>query len=258
MELVYTIPAAIGLGALHALEPGHGKGVISAYLIAIRGKVKDAMFIGIISAITHTISIVILSLAASAMIQWLAPDQLIHWIELIAGILITLIGAKILYGHYYPRILSLGSLAYLQKDRLSEQCDHHHHHRHEHNHQHNHKHHHNQQNSHHEHDDEAPTSVLRLIVVGFFTGIIPCPSAVAIFLAAIAAGQIPLGIGLVSAFSLGSAITMCAVGILVVRIGRTIKHARSLNFARSLNMVSSLIIIGIGLLVTINAVGQFA
>ncbi|MBP1990037.1 HoxN/HupN/NixA family nickel/cobalt transporter [Paenibacillus eucommiae] len=257
MELVYTIPAAIGLGALHALEPGHGKGVISAYLIAIRGKIKDAMFIGIISAITHTISIVILSLAASAMIQWLAPDQLIHWIELIAGILITLIGAKILYGHYYPRILSLGSLAYLQKDRLSEQCDHHHHH-HNHENQKHHKHDHQSHHSHHQHADEAPTSILRLIVVGFFTGIIPCPSAVAIFLAAIAAGQIPLGIGLVSAFSLGSAITMCAVGILVVRIGRTIKNRGSLTFARSLNMVSSLIIIGIGLLVTINAVGQFA
>lgn len=28
MDLVYTIPAAIGLGALHSLEPGHGKGVI--------------------------------------------------------------------------------------------------------------------------------------------------------------------------------------------------------------------------------------
>lgn len=28
MDLSYTLPAVIGLGALHSLEPGHGKGVI--------------------------------------------------------------------------------------------------------------------------------------------------------------------------------------------------------------------------------------
>ena len=50
MDLVYTLPAVIGLGALHSLEPGHGKGVITAYLISSGAKIKDAVLIGLISA----------------------------------------------------------------------------------------------------------------------------------------------------------------------------------------------------------------
>ena len=41
MSFIYTFPAAIGLGALHSLKPGHGKGVISLpYFLG--SKIKDA------------------------------------------------------------------------------------------------------------------------------------------------------------------------------------------------------------------------
>lgn len=89
MELVYTVPAAIGLGALHALEPGHGKGVISAYLVATHGKIRDALLIGVISAVTHTFSIIFLSFIASSTLHQLAPEQTTKWIELLAGMLIV-------------------------------------------------------------------------------------------------------------------------------------------------------------------------
>jgi nickel/cobalt exporter len=239
MELAYTIPAVIGLGALHALEPGHGKGVITAYLVATRGKIKDALLIGVISAITHTISIVCLSLLASTAIHGLAPEHITHWIELIAGILIILIGAKILYGHYYPQMLSMGKISQLHDPHFADH-DHHDHHHH-----------------HHHHSHETPNSLYRLIVVGFFTGIIPCPSAVAIFLAAMTAEQIPLGLELVSAFSLGSAITMSAIGIMVVQVGSTVKNRKKVSFIRSLNVLSSVLIMGIGLFVTLQSIGYF-
>ena len=35
LGIVY-FPAAIALGALHALEPGHAKGLTAAYLIGIK------------------------------------------------------------------------------------------------------------------------------------------------------------------------------------------------------------------------------
>ena len=63
METMYLIPLAIGLGVLHSLEPGHGKGVVSAYLITHHAKVKDVIIVGIISAIAHTLSIVFLAVA---------------------------------------------------------------------------------------------------------------------------------------------------------------------------------------------------
>lgn len=233
MNLFLSIPAAIGLGALHSLEPGHGKGVISAYLITTRGNTKDAILLGFITAITHTFSIILLSLLTSSTLKLLAPASLIHWIELVSGILITFIGAKILYRHLRPRIISLGGLAH----KKQEVCEHHHH-------------------GHH-HAHETPTSLIRLISVGLLTGLIPCPSAMAIFLAALTADQIPLGVGLVAAFSLGSAITMSAIGILIIRAGESIKQMEKINFVRSLNFISSLLILGLGALVTLQSLLEF-
>lgn len=235
MNLFLSIPAAIGLGALHSLEPGHGKGVISAYLITTRGNTKDAVLLGFITAITHTLSIILLSLLTSSTLKLLAPDSLIHWIELVSGILITFIGAKILYRHLRPRIISLGGIAH----KKQEVCEHHHH------------------GHHHHHAHETPTSLIRLISVGLLTGLIPCPSAMAIFLAALTADQIPLGVALVAAFSLGSAITMSAIGILIIRAGESIKQLEKISFVRSLNFISSLLILGLGALVTLQSLLEF-
>jgi nickel/cobalt exporter len=233
MNLYLSIPAAIGLGALHSLEPGHGKGVISAYLITTRSNVKDALLLGFISAITHTSSIILLCLVTSSTVKLLAPESLIHWIELLSGIFITLIGTNILYRHLRPRILSMGKLS---QDQHINHENHHHHH--------------------HHHSNETPTSLSRMIIIGFLTGLIPCPSAIAIFLAAITADQIPLGVGLVAAFSLGSAITMSTIGILVVRAGVVIKKKEKIEFVRSLNFISSLLILVLGIVVTFQSLIQ--
>lgn len=55
------IPAAIVLGALHGLEPGHSKTMMAAFIVAIRGTVKQAMLLGISATISHTAIIWILA-----------------------------------------------------------------------------------------------------------------------------------------------------------------------------------------------------
>jgi nickel/cobalt exporter len=232
MELMLSIPAAIGLGALHSLEPGHGKGVISAYLIATRGKARDAVLLGLISAVTHTLSIVILSVAATSAVKLLAPDSLTRWLELLSGVLITIIGARILYRHVRPRIVSIGKLS-AKHDDIYE------HHHHEHHHLH--------------HNQGKPSSLAGIVTVGLLTGLIPCPSAMAIFLASLTADQISLGVVLVGAFSLGSAVTMSVIGVLIVHAGKTVKQMDRIGFVRSLNLLSSLLILGLGVVVTFQA-----
>lgn len=232
MDLMLSIPAAIGLGALHSLEPGHGKGAISAYLIATRGKTRDAVLLGLISAVTHTMSIVILSLAANSAIKLFAPDSLTHWLELLSGILITIIGARILYSHVRPRIVSMGKLSAKHRDVFE-----HHHHGHH----------------HHHHDHGQPSSLAGIVTVGLLTGLIPCPSALAIFLASLTADRIPLGLELVAAFSLGSAVTMSVIGILIVHAAKTVKRMERFGFVRSLNLLSSLLILSLGIVVTLQA-----
>lgn len=48
------IPSAIGLGALHGLEPGHSKTVMAAFIIAIRGTLTQAVLLGLAATISHT------------------------------------------------------------------------------------------------------------------------------------------------------------------------------------------------------------
>ena len=45
LSLAY-LPVAVGLGALHALEPGHSKTMIAAYLIGTKGTKRDALLLG--------------------------------------------------------------------------------------------------------------------------------------------------------------------------------------------------------------------
>jgi nickel/cobalt exporter len=48
------VPSAILLGALHGLEPGHSKTMMAAFIIAIRGTVLQATFLGLSATASHT------------------------------------------------------------------------------------------------------------------------------------------------------------------------------------------------------------
>lgn len=230
MDLLYTVPAAIGLGALHSLEPGHGKGVITAYLVSSRATLKDAIVLGLVSAIAHTLSIIILAFAGSAAVQSIVPEQLMHWIELLSGAAITVVGCRLLYQQFNPKVVVVGSIGHHHTER--DQHDHEHHHGH-----------------HHIHIDNVnatPSSPSRLFIVGFFTGLIPCPSALAILLAAISEDRIPSGMGLVAAFSAGSAIAMMTIGALVVKTGDSIKRLEKQRVVQLMSMYSSVLVLALG------------
>ncbi len=58
------IPAAILLGALHGLEPGHSKTMMAAFIVAVRGTIGQAVLLGLSAAISHSLIIWILAAAA--------------------------------------------------------------------------------------------------------------------------------------------------------------------------------------------------
>ncbi|KLU64883.1 nickel/cobalt efflux system RcnA [Desulfosporosinus acididurans] len=92
MDLSYTFPIVLGLGALHSLEPGHGKGLITAYLVSTGAKVKDAVMIGLVSALAHTLSIVLLVISTSSALKVIMPQNLTYWIQLLSGVGVIYIG----------------------------------------------------------------------------------------------------------------------------------------------------------------------
>ena len=53
---VGLILLAMAYGASHALAPGHGKTMVAAYLVGTRGKISDALILGLSTMFTHTIT----------------------------------------------------------------------------------------------------------------------------------------------------------------------------------------------------------
>jgi len=51
------LPAAVLLGALHGLEPGHSKTMMASFIISIRGTVAQAALLGLSAAFSHTLVI---------------------------------------------------------------------------------------------------------------------------------------------------------------------------------------------------------
>jgi hypothetical protein len=69
--ILIALAVAMGLGAFHALEPGHGKTVVAAYLVGTRGTAQHALWLGLIVTATHTAGVYLLgtvTLFASAYI----------------------------------------------------------------------------------------------------------------------------------------------------------------------------------------------
>lgn len=224
MDLAYTLPAVIGLGALHSLEPGHGKGVITAYLISSGAKIKDAVMIGLISAAAHTLSIGLLAVSASSTIKIFVPETLTYWFQFISGIIVIYIGLNMITQRIFEHHEAKNTLKHIHESHSSiGHCCHQHH-----------------------KQSVIPSSRLNLFLTGFFIGIVPCPSALAILLAAVSADKIPLGLGLVGAFSIGSAITMVSIAIVVVQAGHTIKKLEKWQVLNRLALVSSFLIIFLG------------
>jgi len=70
------LPVAVLLGAMHALEPGHAKSLMAAYIVAIRGTATQAVVLGISATVGHTIVVWALAIAALMLGQRYIVDRL--------------------------------------------------------------------------------------------------------------------------------------------------------------------------------------
>ena len=89
-------PTALLLGALHALEPGHAKTLTAAYLIGIKGTKKDALFLGLSVALTHSIVVIGISVLALWIGRESFTQDVTHWLQLGSGIIVIILGAWLL------------------------------------------------------------------------------------------------------------------------------------------------------------------
>ncbi|WP_242847176.1 sulfite exporter TauE/SafE family protein [Desulfosporosinus acididurans] len=118
--------------------------------------------------------------------------------------------------------------------------------------------HHHQKHCNHDEPISLKTgnSLRNLFLTGFFIGLVPCPSALAILLAAVSANRIPLGLSLVAAFSIGSALTMVTIGLLVVKASSSFKRLEKGWVINNLSMASSLLILFLGAAVMLQSINH--
>src|SRR5215831_2632155 len=90
------LPVAVALGALHALEPGHAKSLMAAYIISTRGTARQAVLLALSATVGHTIVVWVLALAALALGQDLISEQAEPWLTLLSGLLVILLAVRML------------------------------------------------------------------------------------------------------------------------------------------------------------------
>ena len=224
---------AFGLGAVHALSPGHGKTIVAAYLVGTRGTPKHAIFLGGMVTFTHTISVFFLGLTTLFLSQYVLPEKIYPVLGAISGLSIVWIGTTLFFkrlsaakrgGHHYNNPLV-----------------------------------HDHGDGHvHSHVPEGDVSMASLVALGASGGLVPCPSALVLLLSSVALGRVALGLTLLVAFSAGLAMVLMAIGLVVLYAKHLLpdsqKTARSPLF-RYVPVASAAVITCAGLLMTGVALG---
>jgi ABC-type nickel/cobalt efflux system permease component RcnA len=259
-SILLGVLAAFGLGAMHALSPGHGKTIVAAYLVGSRGTAKHALLLGLIVTFTHTVSVFLLGVGVLFFQKYVVPEQIIPVLGAVSGLSIVAIGGWLLYKR---------SAALAAPVSAPHHHDHGHSHDHSHDHPHDHHAHHHHPHPHtHTHTHGGSThshalpagkiTLASLIALGASGGLVPCPSALILLLSAIALGQTALGLLLLAGFSAGLAIVLMVVGGMVLYAKNLLPDSNSAKhhpFFRLVPVFSAVVVMMLGLMMTLAAIG---
>jgi len=235
-----ALAVATALGAFHALEPGHGKTVVAAYLVGSRGTAWHALVLGLVVTATHTAGVYLLGAVTLYASQYVVPERLYPWLGALSGLTIAGLGFMMFLRRYTAAMRPHG-----------------------HGHSHAHDHAHGPDGADHApgaHDHHHPppgeaVSLRQLVALGISGGIVPCPAALVVLLSAVALRRVAFGLLLILAFSVGLAVVLIAIGLLMVYAGRLMSRFRGdgVIITRWLPLTSSAIITLLGVALAIQA-----
>ena len=218
--VLLSLVLALFWGAAHALEPGHGKAIVAGYLVGSQGRPRDAVALGAIVTVSHTVGVFAFGLVTLGLSQYVVPEQLYPWLSLAAGLLVVSVGAGVLRSRLHELV-----------HRYLPEHEHDHSHAHE----------------------------RKLLGVGISGGIIPCPTALVVLLAAISLHRVGYGLVLILAFSVGLAVAVTSIGLFAVTARRAFAHAGFDGpLVRALPTVSALVVLALGVVMTARALPQLA
>jgi ABC-type nickel/cobalt efflux system permease component RcnA/hydrogenase/urease accessory protein HupE len=277
--MVAALTGSLIWGAGHALTPGHGKAIVAAYLVGARSTPWHAVYLGLTVTATHTLVVFALGLMTLFASHYILADQLYPWLALVSGLIIVAMGAGMATariqrlrrgdGHVHRRIAGhVGSHDH-EKGCPSDAG---HSHTHDHadignarhgDHRHDHSHGHGHSNNPHGHShlppgaEGTPVTWRSLLGLGISGGLLPCPAALVLLLAAVSLGRVGFGLVLVTVFSLGLAAVLVGVGLLFIKGGQLLARVPHLtSLGRWLPAFSALAIFAIGVVITLQAAAR--
>jgi ABC-type nickel/cobalt efflux system permease component RcnA len=271
--VVWALIAALILGAVHALSPGHGKTIVGAYLIGSRGTPRHALFLGFTVTVTHTIGVFALGFATLYASRFIVPERLFPILSLVSAVLVLGMGVVLLVQRslsakraLHPErgdglrdvvsdFVAIGPRTRASPLVLAPT------------HLHAHAHADGTMHSHgggrmHSHLPPGAAgeriSWRSLLTLGISGGLVPCPSAMVLLLAAVALNKTGYGMLLVLVFSVGLAITLTAVGLMFLYARTRFRTPHSSGRWRELLPVASAAVITlVGAFLCIGALRSF-
>jgi ABC-type nickel/cobalt efflux system permease component RcnA len=264
-----ALAGAVGLGAFHALEPGHGKTIVAAYLVGTRGTARHALSLGLIVTATHTAGVYLLGAVTLYASRYVVPERLYPWLGLLSGLIIAGVGCALFFRRY-ARGEATHTHGHTHDPGHTHVPGHTYAYAHGHTHgyipTHPHSHHHDLAADpgsvhasgahHHHHSQPAETVSFReLLALGVTGGIVPCPAALVVLLSAIALQRIGFGLLLIIAFSVGLATVLIAIGLLMVYARRFMSRfqGEGLLITRWLPLTSAATITVLGMAMVMQA-----
>lgn len=218
---LFALALAFGLGAGHALSPGHGKTLVAAWMVGDRGRPRDAVVLGFTMAATHTLSVFVLGMFALPLEATIGSDKLLRTLELVAGTLVVGLALVQLPGRW--RRWRAGPVEVAPDAQVVA----------------------------------AVPTTRSVVAMGVSGGIVPCPGALVVLLTAVALHRVAFGLGLLVAFSLGLASVLTAIGLSIAYAQRRV--TRGLRAPRLMLLVpvlSSAVVLALGALLVARAVAR--
>jgi len=216
LQAWWLLVLSFAYGVFHALGPGHGKAILSAYVVANRETMKNGAILAFVASLVQAfVAIALVGVAAGILnVTGSVLNEATAYLELLAYAFLVLLGAWLVYKHVFKPILGLVRPQHGDHD-------HQHHHNHDH---------HDHANCGHSHFP-APEQVVGQLSwrkawgVILAIGLRPCSGAILVLVFALSQQFFLAGVAAALVMGLGTGIAVAMLALTSLSISRVMASA---------------------------------
>lgn len=202
-----TLGLAFGLGALHALEPGHGKTAMLVYLSGERRSVFHPLVMGLSSAASHSASLITIAAIVHLTHHMVTHDHhhgdqaVTHGMQWLSALLVLAVGLWMVWRAWKPKVTACGCHSHAKASDSRRPLP----------------------------SKSSRASYSMSVMLGVAFGLLPCPSAMAAYFSSMSTGAPVAAYMVIGLFAAGIAFSLTLVGICVQIFGERMPHMGRLS-----------------------------